>query len=346
MIFCFLFDSIIGKFKTSKVKHFTIIPKTDIMPENYASTNIQKNLSVLITGGSGLIGKYLTATLQAKGYKVSLLSRNIKPQTDKRIFFWDPLKKIIDPESLDGIDFIIHLTGANIGEKRWTSSRKKEILESRVESARFLHANIVERGIPLKVFISASATGIYGSGPSTKIFNEQDPPSTDFLGSVCKQWEQAADMFGHSGIRTVKIRTAVVLEKNDSALSKLMMPGKFGFLIQTGKGSQYMPWIHINDLCNIYLKAIEDPLMNGAYNAVAPQHVTHSEFIHLLAKTMRIPVFPLPVPGFILRSILGEMSVVILKGNRVSSEKLQVAGYSFLFSSLKDALENVLGVLS
>jgi uncharacterized protein (TIGR01777 family) len=342
MIFCFLFDSIIGKFKTSKVKHFNIIPKTDIMPEIYASTNIPKNLSVLITGGSGLIGKYLTTTLQAKGYKVSHLSRNIKQQADERVFFWDPLKGLIDPESLDGIDFIIHLAGANIGEKRWTVSRKKEILESRVGSARFLHASIVERGIPLKGFISASATGIYGSGPSSKIFNEQDSPSNDFLGSVCKQWEQAADLYSNSGIRTVKIRSAVVLEKNDSALSKLMMPGKYGFLIQTGRGSQYMPWIHINDLCNIYLKAIEDHLMTGSYNAVAPQHVTHSEFIHLLAKTMNIPVFPLPVPGIILRSLLGEMSEVILKGNRVSSEKIQLAGYSFLFSSLKDALENVL----
>jgi uncharacterized protein (TIGR01777 family) len=344
MIFCFLFDSIIGKFKTSKVKHFNIIPKTDIMPDNYTSTNIQNNLSVLITGGSGLIGKYLTATLQAKGHKVSHLSRNIKPQAEEGVFFWDPSKKVIDPESFDGIDFIIHLAGANIGEKRWTVSRKKEILVSRVESARFLHANIVERGISLKGFISSSATGIYGSGPSSGIFNEQDPPSTDFLGSVCNQWEHAADLFSNSGIRTVKIRTAVVLEKNDSAMSKLMIPGKFGFLIQTGKGSQYMPWIHINDLCNIYLKAIEDPTMNGAYNAVAPQHVTHSEFIHLLAKTMKIPVFPLHVPDILLRRVLGELSVVILKGNRVSSEKIQIAGYSFLFSNLKDALENILGV--
>jgi uncharacterized protein (TIGR01777 family) len=305
---------------------------------------MRNSSSVLITGGGGLIGRHLTSLLLNKGYSVSHLSRKIKPHVNERVYFWDPSNKIIDPEALDGIDFIIHLAGANIGEKRWTISRKKEILESRVESARFLHTNIVKRGIPLKGFISASATGIYGSGPSSEIFTEQDPPSADFLGSVCKQWEEAADMFGNSGVRTVKIRTAVVLEKTDSALAKLMIPGKFGFLIQTGKGSQYMPWIHIKDLCNIYLKAIEDTQMNGSYNAVAPRHVTHHEFMHLLGKTMKRPVFPLPVPGFILRSILGEMSVVILKGNKVSSEKIQIAGYSFLFSSLKDALEDVLGV--
>jgi uncharacterized protein (TIGR01777 family) len=162
-------------------------------------------------------------------------------------------------------------------------------------------------------------------------------PDHDFLGSVCKQWEEAADLFYNSGIRTVKIRSGVVLEKSDSALSKLMTPGKFGFLIQTGNGLQYMPWIHINDLCNIYLKAIEDSEMGGAYNAVSPQQVTHSEFMHVLAKVMRLPVLP-PVPGFLIRIALGEMSDVILKGSRISSEKIMNTGYSFLFRTLEDAL--------
>jgi uncharacterized protein len=312
------------------------------MSEYKTNKNMPDSPSVLITGGGGLIGKYLTSFLLKEGYSVSHLSRNIKQHLNERVFFWDPSNNIIDPAALEGIDFIVHLAGANIGEKRWTTARKNEILKSRVQSAKFLHATIAERKIPLKAFISASATGIYGSGSSSSIFNEQDPPSTDFLSSVCNQWEQAADLFSKSGIRTVKIRTAVVLEKNDSALSKLMMPGKFGFLVQTGNGSQFMPWIHINDLCKIYLKAIEDPLMRGCYNAVSPQQVTHREFVHQLAKTMNVPVFPLPVPGFLLSIIMGEMSVVVLKGNRVSSEKIQDAGYSFLFSKLEDALENVI----
>jgi hypothetical protein len=248
---------------------------------------------------------------------------------------------LIDREAFEGVDFIIHLAGANIGEKRWSRKRKKEIIKSRVDSARFLHKTVIDNKIHLKAFISASATGIYGSETSGKIFNENDPAGSDFLGSVCKQWEESADLFYNSGIRTVKIRSGVVLEKSDSALSKLMTPGKFGFLIQTGNGLQYMPWIHINDLCNIYLKALEDSEMGGAYNAVAPQQVTHLEFMHVLAKVMRLPVLP-PVPGFLIRIALGEMSEVILKGSRISSEKIMNTGYSFLFRTLEDALYNII----
>jgi uncharacterized protein (TIGR01777 family) len=312
------------------------------MPENQTNTILQKNLSVLITGGSGLIGKHLTSSLLNAGYSVSHLSRNGNQSGKVKVFMWDPEKSMIDPEVFEAIDFIIHLAGANIGEKRWTGKRKEEIVKSRVDSARFLYKTVVNSGIKIKAFISASATGIYGSETSAKIFNENDPPAADFLGSVCKQWEEAADLFDNSGIRTVKIRSAVVLEKNDSALSKLMKPGKFGFLIQTGTGLQYMPWIHINDLCNIYLKAIEDSSIKGAYNAVAPQHITHGEFMHVLAKVMKLPVLPVPIPGFVLRAILGEMSDMILKGSRVSSEKIMKSGYTFRFSNLEDALNNII----
>ena len=145
-----------------------------------------------------------------------------------------------------------------------------------MDSARLIHNIIVERGIRLKAFISASATGIYGNETSLKTYTENDQPADDFLGTVCKKWESVADLFINSGIRTVKIRSGVVLEKSDSALSKLMKPGKFGFLVQTGTGLQYMPWIHIADLCNIYLKALDDSNMSGAYNAVSPQYITHT----------------------------------------------------------------------
>ena len=271
------------------------------MPENQQSEISQKGLSVLITGGSGLIGKYLTSSLLSEGYTVSHLSRKVYHIEYVRVFLWDPEKRMIDPESMKGVDFIIHLAGANIGAGRWTGERKKEILESRTESARFLHQTVIEGGIQLKAFISASASGIYGTETSRRSSVKMILPAEDFLGKVCKLWEEAADLFASSGIRTVKIRTAVVLEKNDSALSKLMKPGKFGFLVQTGNGHQYMPWIHITDLCNIYLKAIEDKKMHGAYNAVSPQHVTHSDFMLVLGRVMNIPVFPVPVPGFALR---------------------------------------------
>jgi len=312
------------------------------MPENQTSTNLDKNSSVLISGGSGLIGRYLTTSLMDAGYQVSHLSRNTVKGRGAKVFMCNPDKRIIDPNAFKGIDFVINLAGANIGEKRWTKKRKEEIRKSRVDSTRFLHDVVIDKGIRLKAFISASAAGIYGSVTSDKIFSENDLPSTDFLGTTCRLWEEAAELFESSGIRTVIVRTAVVLEKSDSALSKLMRPGKYGFLIQAGNGHQYMPWIHINDLCNIYLKALEDSEIKGSYNAVAPQHVTHKDFIHVLAKVMKVPVLFLPVPDFILRVALGEMSDVILKGSRVSSEKIMNKGYRFLFNNLEDALNNII----
>jgi len=229
-----------------------------------------------------------------------------------------------------------------MGEKRWTKARKEEIVKSRVDSAKLLYKVITDNKIPLKAFISASATGYYGAVTSDQIFIEEDPPGKDFLGNTCRLWEEAADLFGNTGIRTVKIRTAVVLEKNDSALSKLMMPGKFGFLVQTGNGRQYLPWIHINDLCNVYIKAIGDTGMSGAYNAVSSFHVTLKEFMKVLGHVMKRPVMFPPVPSFILRAALGEMSGMILKGSRVSSVKLEKTGFRFLFRSLEDALRNII----
>ncbi|MCU0460453.1 MAG: TIGR01777 family oxidoreductase [Bacteroidales bacterium] len=297
---------------------------------------------ILITGGSGLVGRYLTSLLLEKGYSVSHLSRKQDQFGRVRVYRWDPEKGILDPVVFEGVDYIVNLAGANIGESRWTSKRKAEIVRSRVDSVNLLYKTIHENNIPLKVFISASAVGYYGSATSDKVFTETDPPGSDFLGKTCRQWEEAADLFEKSGIRTVKVRTAVVLEKSDSALSKLMMPAKFGFLVQTGNGRQYMPWIHISDLCRIYLKAIEDQTLSGAYNAVAPQHVTHREFVKKLAKVMGKPVFPVAVPGPLLRGALGEMSDVVLKGSRISSEKIINAGYSFSFGNLNDALANLL----
>jgi uncharacterized protein len=298
--------------------------------------------SVLITGGSGMIGKHLTSLLLAKGYSVTYLSRKVVTGGNVKSFKWDPDKKFIDHEAFKGIDFIIHLAGANIGEKRWTENRKREILESRINSASLLFDRIQSVGINLKGFISASATGIYGSETSQKIFEENDLPSKDFLGSVCRSWEESAGLFCKAGIRTVKLRTGIVLEKNDSALTKLMIPARFGFLVQTGSGHQYMPWIHISDLCRIYLKAMEDTEMCGVYNAVAPQHATHREFMKCLAGVLKVPLFPVPVPEMALKLVLGEMSDIILKGSRVSSEKLLGTGFTFLYRSLEEALSDVI----
>jgi uncharacterized protein (TIGR01777 family) len=311
------------------------------MNESISDKNRSDNPSVLITGGSGLIGRYLTSALLEKGYKVSHLSRNTNQFGKVRVFRWDPEKGILDPVVFDGVDYVIHLAGANIGEKRWTEKRKCEIINSRIDSAKLLHKTVKENDLRIKAFISASAIGYYGSVTSDKIFTENDPAANDFLGTVCRQWEDSADLFSESGIRVVKIRTGVVMEKSDSALSKMMMTARYGFLVQTGNGKQYMPWIHISDLCMIYLKAIEDTKMDGAFNAVSPQHVTHKEFVKALAQVTGKIVFPVPVPGFVLRTALGQMSNVVLKGSRVSAEKILHSKLIFKYPDLEIALKDI-----
>jgi uncharacterized protein len=305
-----------------------------------SSHKIKSN--VLITGGSGLVGKHLTSVLLAEGYSVVHLSRSQGQFGRVRVYRWDPQQGILDPMALNRVDYIIHLAGANIGEKRWSEKRRKEIVSSRVDSALLLYRIVLENNIKLRAFISASAVGYYGSATTEKIYTEQDQPASDFLASTCRQWEEAADTFEKSGTRTVKIRSAVVLDKYDSALRRLMMLAKFGFLVRLGNGQQYMPWIHIDDLCGIYLKAIEDQNLSGAVNAVSPQHVSHDEFMKALSSKMKKPVFPFNVPSFFLSLMLGKMSSVVLKGSRISSEKITEAGFNFTFGNLNDALNDIL----
>jgi uncharacterized protein len=306
-------------------------------------TNMTKTGStVLITGGSGLIGRHLTSLLLSEGYSVSHLSRKSDQFGKVRVYRWDPEKRILDPGILAGVDYIVHLAGANIGEKRWTRSRKREIINSRIDSTKLLFKTIYENSIELKAFISGSAVGYYGSITTDKIFNEEDPHLTDFLGNTCRLWEEAADLFNSRGIRTVKIRTAVVLEKNDSAMAKLLKPARVGIFPKLGSGRQYMPWIHIGDLCNIYLKAIQDERMEGACNAVAPQHITQKEFMRILARVMKKRFFHPPIPAIILKAALGEMSDVVLTGSRISADKIMNSGYSFIFPELEATLENIL----
>lgn len=303
---------------------------------------MNENEKVLITGGSGKIGKYLTSLLLTEGYQVVHLSRQQSKFGKVRVFRWDPDKKVIDPLIFEGIDYIIHLAGADIGKKRWTRKRKDEIVRSRVDSALFLFKTVSENNIPLKAFISASGTGYYGSVTSERIFTEDDLPSYGFLADTCRKWEEAACYFLKLGTRTVRIRTALVLHPDSYILSKLHGPVKKGILPRLGSGRQYMPWIHITDLCNIYLKALRDDNMAGAYNAVSPGHVTYLEFIESFAQAMHKKAFCLPVPSVILRTGFGKMADIVLKGSRVSPGKIQKAGYQFIFDNLPDALADII----
>jgi len=297
---------------------------------------------VLITGGSGLVGKHLNKKLTEKGYEVLILSRNKTQINKSNVFYWNPEKEEIDSEAIEKADYIIHLAGANIGEKRWVKKQKQVILDSRVKTANLILKTIKEKNLKPKAFISASATGYYGAITSNKEFTETDSSANDFLGKTCNLWEKSADEFTQVGIRTVKIRTGLVLSKKGGALYKMLLPVKIGFGSPIGSGKQIMPWIHIHDLCNIYIKAIEDIKMEGAYNAIAPEHLTNKEFMKTLATVLKKPFWFPNVPSFVLKILFGEMSQIILKGSRVSSKKIMKAGYDFEFTNLKTAFKNLL----
>jgi uncharacterized protein len=295
-------------------------------------------MTILISGGNGLIGKYLCKKLIEKGYVVAILSRTNNKDPYIQTYFWDPDKNEIENEALETADYIIHLAGANIGIKRWTAKRKKLITESRIKTGNLIFEKIKERRIKLKAFITASAVGYYGTITSDQIFRESDLASNDFLGKTCVQWEQITKKFEELGIRTTIIRTGVVLTKEGGALSKMIAPIKKGIGSAIGSGRQYIPWIHIDDLCGIYIKAIEDTEMKGAYNAVAPDLRTNKDFIRTLAHILRKPFWVFNVPAFMLKIIFGKMSDILLKGSRVSADKIKAAGYNFIFPELESAL--------
>ena len=298
---------------------------------------------VLITGGSGLIGRHLVPMLKEKDYSVRLLSRRPLHDNGTPSYLWDPEKGEIDPRALDEVDFIIHLAGLNIGEKRWTPSRKKLIVDSRVRSGELLLDRIKSRKQKLQAFITASAIGYYGSLSSDTVFEEDAPAANDFLGQTCQQWESIADRFEEFGVRPVKVRTGVVLAKKGGALSKLSLPVRLGVGAFLGSGKQYMPWIHIDDLCRIIIHILEDPKLSGAYNAVAPEHCSNSELTRKIARQLRRPLWLPRVPAGLLRLIFGEMSVMLLEGSRVSSEKVREAGFSFHYPELEKALADLIG---
>ncbi|MEO6902285.1 MAG: TIGR01777 family oxidoreductase [Bacteroidia bacterium] len=299
--------------------------------------------TVLITGGTGLIGNQLTLLLKNKGYGVIHLSRSISKKQLVPTYLWNVEKKTIDAQAIEKADYIIHLAGAGIGEKRWTKKRKEEIINSRIDSANLLFEAIKNSNKKTKAFVSASGIGYYGAITTNTIFFEQDNAANDFLGHTCKLWEDSATPITAMGIRTVIIRTGVVLGKNASALEKIMLPVRLGIASPLGNGKQYMPWIHLDDICGIYLKAIEDSQMTGVYNGVAPEHITNATFMKAVADVLKKPFLFPNLPAFILKLVVGEMAIVLLEGSKVSSQKIMAAGFKFKYSTLKNALIDCVG---
>ena len=299
--------------------------------------------NVLISGGSGFIGRNLTTLLLAKGYSVSILSRSEKQNKGDVFYYkWDVAKQTIDEEAILKADYIIHLAGENIAEKRWTAKRKAAIIDSREKSTQLLYSVLKKHYKKLDAFVSASAVGIYGAVNGEEICTEDMKPANDFLGYTCQKWEDSIDFIENLNIRTVKIRTGLVLGKNDGFLKKLIPLFKYRLGSSLGSGKQYMPWIHVDDLCAIYLQAISDASMEGPYNAAICDNTTNTVFSKTLARVFGYSIWLPNVPAFVLKLVMGEMAKIVLTGRRVSSDKIEQTGFKFKFNNLEEALRNCL----
>jgi len=311
--------------------------------------------TILITGGTGLIGTALTKELLSKNYDVIILTRSPEKYSSntERLSYvkWDIDKQTIDINAISKADYIIHLAGAGVADKRWTSKRKKEILESRTHSSALLVKSLKKNANNVKAVISASGIGWYGSptlslpdekGTGQQPFIETDPASEDFLGTTCREWEASIDPVTLLGKRLVKFRTGIVLSGEGGALKEFKKPLRFGFATILGNGKQVMSWIHIDDLVRLYIYAIEKETLHGVYNAVAPQTVTNKKFTLELARITRGRFFvPMYVPSFFLEIVIGDMSIEVLKSATVSSEKIKKEGFTFLYPSVKSAFRQL-----
>jgi len=297
--------------------------------------------TVLIAGGSGLVGKYLAKYLQDKAYSVRILSREKKCLNRYPTFIWDFSTGYIDEKAFSNVDFIINLAGENISSRTWSENRKEDILTSRIDSTKLLYEKTIEFNTPLRSFITASAVGYYGTITSEKIFQETDIPANDFLGNICKKWEIESHLFSENGIRTVRIRTGLVLTPKGGALEKIANPIKKGFGAVLGSGKQYVPWIHIDDLCRIYEFALQNSEFEGAYNAVAPEYTNQKNFTYAIAKALKKKIWLPNVPAFILKLILGERSDLVLFGSQISVKKIQNETFKFNYGTLETALESL-----
>lgn len=299
-----------------------------------------KNKNVLITGGSGLIGNRLTELLIEKGYVVSHLSRKEDLKSGIKKYRWDSNTKFFDEKALKNVDYILHLAGAGIADERWTEERKKEILDSRINSTALLYDNLKKVDNNVKAVVSASAIGYYGFAENGIVFDENDKPGTDFLANVTELWEKAVDKIAQLNIRIVKIRIGVVLSEKGGALPQMALPVKLFAGSPLGSGEQVISWIDLDDLCNLFIFAIENEKMEGAYNAVSPNPVSNKTFTQAIAKVLNRPVWPIKVPKFLLKIAVGEMEMMISGGSNIKNKRIaEETNFVYEFPTLEKSLK-------
>lgn len=295
---------------------------------------------ILIGGGSGLIGRSLTALLEEHDYEISWLSRSPK-QYEQNTFYWDPSEGTIDPNALDDIDVIIQLAGAGIADKPWTDRRREILKSSRIDSHRTIIQAIKDRKDQPSLYLAPSAIGYYGDR-GDKWLTETAEPGEGFLPDLTQRWEATADEAAEIGLRLVKFRIGLVLSSDGGMLKELLPYYKWGIGTVFGSGKQFYSWIHIRDLCRMFLFAIREEEISGVYNAVAPNPVRNEHFARALRSALKRPGVLLPAPAFALRLFMGDMSKALLDSARVSPEKIKQAGFSFEYPELQQALKDLL----
>ena len=298
---------------------------------------------VLITGATGLIGSELVKQCHSEGITVNYLTTHkekIENSENYKGFYWNPKNSEIDKEAFQDVDAIINLVGATIS-KRWTKKYKKVIIDSRINSMELLYETLKNIDHNIEHFISASGINIYPNS-KTKLYTEESEEVDDsFLAKVVVAWEKAALKFKDLGMEVSKVRTGMVLAKDKGAFPKLVEPIKLGVGAPLGSGEQWQSWIHIKDIAGIYLFLLKNQL-EGKYNAVAPNPAQNKKMVRMIASRLDSPLWLPNIPAFALKLLLGEMSVLVLEGQLVSSKKIEQLGYHFKFYNLENALQDLL----
>jgi uncharacterized protein (TIGR01777 family) len=296
-------------------------------------------MKILISGSHGLVGKALIRSLTTDGHDIVRLVRN-KP-TGAAEIEWNPNEGRIDAAALEGLDVVVHLAGESIASGRWSDEKKRAIRDSRIKGTALLSDALARLSRPPSLFVSASAIGYYGDR-GDEVLTETSAPGKDFLSSVCVEWEQATKAAVEKGIRTIYARFGIILDANEGALAKMLMPFRMGVGGRIGNGRQWMSWIAIEDVVNGLRFLIEDRSMSGPVNFVAPNPVTNAEFTKALGRVLSKPTL-FPVPAFGARLAFGEMAdALLLSSQRVKPSVLQEKGYSFKWSTLDSALRQIL----
>lgn len=296
-------------------------------------------MNILITGGTGLIGKRLCVALQQQGHHITVLSRNpdsVKTKCGTEI---NAIASLNDYQTDSVFHAIINLAGEPIIDKRWTETQKQRLLDSRVTLTEQLIQRIAHAKQKPQVLISGSAVGIYGDGGDT-ILQEDTPPAHDFGATLCNRWEQATNKATELGIRVCLLRTGLVLDPKGGLLEKMQLPFKLGLGATLASGKQWMSWIHHSDYIKIVLMLLENPNANGAYNMTAPEPVTNKQFTQTLTKHLHRPAL-FNSPAWLLNLILGEQAQLLIGGQRALPNKLQTLGYTFHYNTLNQALNNI-----